>query len=132
MPAWQLDSTILPVINFAATLLLVDGKPKEAARIAAGDTSTAFALLREMGGLPRRNVFTKTQYALTYLAMGDTTHAFQWLEKSAAVMPAALAVGYPLTYPPYEKVRGTAHFNALLRKAGVDPVTLANVTNAVP
>ncbi|MEO8620699.1 MAG: protein kinase [bacterium] len=141
--AWQLDSTILPVINFASALMLVEGKTNEAARIAsraplsaltyapsmlaaAGDSAAAFAMLRSIDRLPRRVVFTDAAYALVYLTLNDTARAFQRLEKSAAVMPAALAVVYPLTYPPYEKVRGSAHFDALLRKAGVDPANVAN------
>ena len=99
--AMQIDSTILPVVNFHALLNLAAGRKREALRLmskspvfrgmsyapltfaATGDTATAMEQLRSMEARRPRPWFTDVERASIMLAIGDTARALDALERSA-------------------------------------------------
>lgn len=141
--ARQIDSTMLPVANFSASLNLLM-KRKDRARAvmshvtigntmsyapyvlaATGDSAKAFAALSAMEHRPVRPWFIDAEYASVYLALGDTARGLTSLERSANLISNSWTLFVPVTDPIYDSVRESPRFAALVRKAKLDPARFA-------
>jgi hypothetical protein len=91
---------------------------------AAGDSAEAFRRITAMERQPSPPWFVDVEYATTYFALGDSTRGFVALDRSVNAMPAGWIVFIPFSSPVYDKVRGTPHFHALLRRSGVGPAAI--------
>jgi tetratricopeptide (TPR) repeat protein len=139
--AVQLDSTLLPVVNLAATIDLALGRPDLARRLVAvepppgvmwigpyvharlGDTATAWRLVKRIEAQRPRPWFAAAARASVLLAIGDTARALTAYEQAGA--RGAIMVYLDAADPAFDPIRGSARFTALVRRAGLDPVALA-------
>jgi lipopolysaccharide biosynthesis regulator YciM len=136
--AVQLDSTLLPTVNLGALLNLALGNRSAARRLMAvtppvgvmsdapyvfaslGDTATAWRLVRAMEASRPRPWFADVARGSVFLALGDTAHALDAMERSASRSGAMWAGYLPLRDAAYDPVRQSARFRALVRQAGAD------------
>ena len=134
----QIDSTLLPLVNFAGLLNLMAGKKAEALRVTlrgppnramnyapyiyavTGDTASAMRMVREMETRQPRPWYAEAERAGVMLAVGDTARAFDALEQSTAHSLGAWTIFIPLMDPAYDGVRRSSRFAALLKKAHMD------------
>jgi TolB-like protein/tRNA A-37 threonylcarbamoyl transferase component Bud32 len=136
--AMQIDSTILPLVNFAGLLNLMAGRKDEARRVTAGeppnramnyapyiyaatgDTVAAMRLVREMEARQPRPWFSEVERASVMLAIGDSARALDILEQSTEHSLGAWTVFIPLMSPAFDGVRHSPRFAALLKRARMD------------
>ncbi|MEP6780123.1 MAG: protein kinase [Gemmatimonadaceae bacterium] len=141
--ASQIDSTILPTVNFGPLLYLAANQKAEALRFtkriplgismsnqayvyaANGDTATAMRIWRGLDSRQPRPWFTDVLEASIMLAVSDTSRALSALEHSQAKSGNLWTLFIPLMDPTYDKVRHTPRFAALVRasKWNVDQFT---------
>ena len=136
--AFQIDSSILPVVNFHGILYLTAGRPRDALRgtstspvlggmsyspfiyAATGDTATAMTQLRAMEARRPQPWFAQAARASIMLAIGDTARALDVLEKSANGPFDTWTFFMPITAPAYDGVRHSPRFAALLARSKLD------------
>ncbi len=136
--ALQVDSTMLPTVNFGGLLNLMAGRKAEAVRVTAllprsrsmnyapyvyavtGDTATAMRMLVEMDARTPRPWFSEAERASVMLAIGDTARALDLLERSASKSQGTWTIFIPLMDPLYDPIRSSPRFAALIRRANMN------------
>ena len=136
--AIQLDSAFLPAANIAMLVRLAQGKLEEARRIAlltppgvltnapyvltrTGDTVNANRFVRAMQSTTPRLWFGDVAEATVELARGDSAAALTALERSQRDVGPIWAEYMGIFAPPYDLVRQSPRFIALVKQANLDP-----------
>ncbi len=135
--AIQLDSTAAPAYECLGMSLRALGRPEEAltafdtaARLGYPADADAIAVLMMLGkrsealtrfdrlkATAQQRYVSGDRLALGYLATGDTTAAFHWLDVAYRQRSAMLGILHAL--PAWEGMREDPRFIALVRKVGV-------------
>jgi eukaryotic-like serine/threonine-protein kinase len=134
--AFELDSLNVVALLYGARLMLESGDTSGARRATDrmprfppwnGNTAYVLARLGERAKADsirrqlesERRWFSGTAIAYAYLGLGDTTGALRALERATAdgeYWPAY----FPLADRPYDQVRASARFRALVRRVGLE------------
>jgi serine/threonine-protein kinase len=94
---------------------------------ATGDRAGAANMIREVEAQRGRWSSAEVTIAFTALGAGDTTRALGALERAARAREA-LGFMAPFGLPPYDAVRGSARFAAVVRAFGADPASFTRPT----
>jgi serine/threonine-protein kinase len=134
-----LDSTFLPATNVTMLVRFTQGRLDDAHRIALaappgvmtnapwllarlGDTANANRLIQAMQAQTPRPWFADVAEAGVELARGDSAAALERLERSQREIGPVWSEYFPIFTEPYDLVRGSPRFEALVRQANLDPV----------
>jgi tetratricopeptide (TPR) repeat protein len=134
-----LDSTFLPATNVTMFVRLSQGRLDDAHRIALAappgvmtnapyvltklrDTANANRLMRAMQAQTPRPWFADVAEAGVELARGDSAAALAALERSQREIGPVWSEYFGLFTEPYDLVRASPRFAALVRQANLDPV----------
>ncbi len=133
--ALENDSTNMPSIGLGALIRLENKMFKEARALAdrtpprfgsreyviakSGDPETARRLLRELDAQTPQPWGAEGRRALAYLGLGDTAKALSALERATDGKGNWASGNSPTLDPMYSSIRGSARFQALLRRVGL-------------
>ncbi len=84
---------------------------------AAGDKEQALALLEQLNAAAQQAYIAPITWVMLYLGLGDSDHAFEWLEKAAEARDALLC--YLKVGPIYDSLRSDPRYTALLKRIGL-------------
>lgn len=143
----QLDPTGLPTANLGALVNVALGRNAAARRFVGlaaapgmtnaayvyaklGDTASANRVLRTMEHRIPKPWFIDVSRASVFLATRDSAAALSALERSARETGPMWVFFIPLADPAFDLVRGSPRFDALLRRANLDPRTFRNPRHA--
>ena len=133
--ALENDSTNMTSLRLGALVRLANNLPEEARKLAnrsppfgttdyviakSGDPAAARQRLKELDAKAPQPWMAEMERAFAYLGLGDTARALSALERATdgkEIWPLA----FPLTDPIYASIRGSARFQALLRRVGLTP-----------
>ena len=96
---------------------------------AMGDRDKALTLLDELNTASTQAYVAPISWVMLYLGIGDTEHAFEWLEKAAEARDVLLC--YLKVGPIYDKIRSDRRYLDLLDRVGFgeDVESLRTVTH---
>jgi serine/threonine-protein kinase len=132
--AWQNDSTNLTAVSLGALVRLANNLPAEARKLAdrtpggtggyviarSGDPQATRELLKRLDAVTPPRLMAESERAFDYLGLRDTASALSALERATDRKE-----WWPLAIPPadpvYASIRGSARFQALLRRVGLAP-----------
>jgi serine/threonine-protein kinase len=133
-----LDSTFLPATNVTMLVRYTQGRLDDAHRLALaappavmtnapwilaklGDTANANRLIQAMRARTPRPWFADVAEAGVELARGDSAAALARLEQSQREVGPVWSEYFPIFTEPYDFVRASPRFTALVRQANLDP-----------